>query len=96
MFDIDLLSIPAKSTFEFVKDAVILVQVAEFGSQVLVDVDSLYRFVFHGDIPDFEGKIVARQDIPPVLGEFDVGNGGNDLGKEGFLGRVFFFLEFWG
>lgn len=60
-----------------------------------MNIDRLDWLALHGNVPNLQGEVVARQDISAVPGELDVGNGRDDLGEEGFLGRVFLFLEFW-
>ena len=39
---------------EFVKDTVILVKIAQFSPQVVMDGDRLYWFRFHVNIPDLQ------------------------------------------
>lgn len=50
----DLLSISREGTFKLVENAIILVQIAQFTSQVIVHVDRLYRFRLHVDVPNLE------------------------------------------
>ena len=49
-------SIP--STLELVKDAVILIQRAKLGPEILVDSVGLNRLGLHVQIPDLDGEIV--------------------------------------
>lgn len=88
----DVLSIPAEGAFKLVEDAVVLVQVAQFPSQMIVHVDRLHRLRLHVDVPDPQREVVAREDVATVLGELDVGNGGDDLGEEGFVRWILLFL----
>lgn len=44
--------------------------------------DRLHRPRVHIDIPNLERQVVPRQDVPPVMTEFDVRDRGNDLGEE--------------
>jgi len=88
-------AVSAERALELVEDAVVLVQVAELSSQVVVDVDRLDRLALHGNVPDLQGEVIPRQDISAVPGKLDVGDGGDNLGEEGFLGWVFLLLEFW-
>jgi hypothetical protein len=55
----DSLAIPAESALKLVKDAVVLVQVAQLAAKVIVDVDLLDRSLLIADVPDFEREIVA-------------------------------------
>jgi hypothetical protein len=41
---------------------------------MVVNWDRLYGSTFHVDIPNFEGKIVTREDVTSVTGELDVRN----------------------
>jgi hypothetical protein len=56
----DSLSSTAESTFKFVKDAVVLVQITKLLTKVVVNVDRLDWLVLHGDIPDLESEIISR------------------------------------
>lgn len=53
------LVIVTPARFVFVKDAVVLIQVAKLGSQVVVDIENVNRLLFHGHIPDL-GKSRCR------------------------------------
>ena len=43
-------------------------------SQEIVDVERLNRLVFHVDVPDLEGQVVARENVTSIAAELDVGN----------------------
>lgn len=49
---------------------------------MLVDGNSLHWLPFHVDIPDLHGQIIPRHNVPTVVGESHVGDGGDDLGEE--------------
>jgi len=77
-----LLARSTECTLEFVKDAVVLVQVTQLLLQVLVNVDLPHRLLLVPHIPDLERQVISRQDLVAVLGELHVGDGGDDLGEE--------------
>ena len=64
--------VAAERALKLVKDAVVLVEVAQFLTQMVVDIDCLDRLVLHGDIPDFECEVIARQDVLSVLAKLHV------------------------
>ena len=78
----DVSSVAGEGDLELVEDGVVLVRVAESGPEVLVDRDRLYRLLLHVDVPDLDGQVVAGEDVAAVGGEADVGDGGDDFGKE--------------
>ena len=47
----------------------------------------------HIQIPDFDGEIIPGYEISAIVAEFDVANGGNDLGEEAAIGRVLGLFE---
>jgi hypothetical protein len=55
-----------------VKDAVVLVEVAEFGAQIVVNANGTQRFGVVVDIPDLQREIVARDDVTSVAAKLDV------------------------
>jgi len=59
-----------------------------------VDRDGLDGLAFHVDIPDLHCEVVAREDVPAIVAEAYVGDGGDDLGEERSRGWVFLLLEF--
>lgn len=89
----DILGIAREDHLEFVEDAVVLVRVAQARSQVFVDGDGLDGLSLHVDIPDLDRQVIPRHDVSAVVGESDVGDGGDDFGKEGAGGGIFFLLE---
>jgi len=89
----DLLIVAGPSAFELVEDAIVLVERAQFAAQILVNLVRFHRLVFHVDVPDFDGKVVARHEIASAVAELDVGDAGDDLGEEAAVRRVFRLLE---
>lgn len=89
------LVIAAPHTLKLVKDAVVLVKVAELPPEVVVNGDRLDRARIHVDVPNLERQVVTREDIAPVVGELDVRDGRDNLGKEGPVCRILFLLEAW-
>lgn len=79
---------------KLVKDTVILVQIAEFAPQVIVDIDRFDRSWLHIDIPYFERKVVSWEYVPTIMTELDVWYRRDDFGEEGPIRRVFLFLIF--
>ena len=77
------LVVTAPCALELVEYAIVLVQVAELASQVVVYRNGLDRFRLHVDVPDLQGQVVARQDVPPVVAELDVRDRRDDFGEEG-------------
>jgi len=82
--------------FEFVEDAIVFVEIAQLGAEIVVDADGLDRLRLHVQIPDLEREIVTRQDVSAVSAEFDVRNRGDDLREEGFGAGILFLLENFG
>ena len=89
----EMRTVGGEDTLKLVKDAVIFVQVAEFGAKMIVDLDGADGVTIHVDIPELEGEIIARKDVASIRREFDIRDGGDDLGEEGFAIRVFLLLE---
>ena len=61
---------------------------------MFVDGNGFDRLALHVDVPDLDGEVVAGEDVAAIVGEADVGNGGDDFGEEGAGGWVFFLFEF--
>ena len=59
-------------TLELVKDAIVLVEIAQLPAEVVMDRDRFQRSILHVDIPDLEVEVVARQDVSPVSTELHV------------------------
>lgn len=89
----EVLVVTAHNALELVKDAVVLVQVAQLGPQLVVYVDGLHRTIVHVDVPQFEGQIVAGENVSPVVAKLDVRDGLDDLGEERSVGLILGFLE---
>ena len=75
----DVAAVAAEDDFEFVEDTIILVCVAEAGSEVFVDGDGLDGLSFHVDIPYLDGQVISGENVPTIVGEADIGNGGDDF-----------------
>jgi len=61
---------------------------------MLMDGDCLYWLLVHVDIPDLDSQVVARQDVPAIVGEADVRDGGDDFREEGSGGGVLLLFKF--
>ena len=59
-----------------------------------MDGDGFDGLALHVDVPDFDGQVVAGEDVAAVVGEADVGDGGDDFAEEGAGGGVLFLLKF--
>lgn len=70
-----VLVVPTPCALELVKDAVILIQIAQLPAQVIVDRDGLEGLRLHVDVPDLERQVVTRENVPPVTTEFHVRDG---------------------
>lgn len=75
-------SVAAKSTFEFIKDGVVFIQVTEFGLEMVVDVDDFERPGLHVHVPNLESQVIAGDDVSSVPTEFTIRDGGDDFGEE--------------
>lgn len=75
----DLLSVTTECALELIEDAIVLIKITEFVSKMIVDVDCLHRSALHVDIPHFQGEIVTRKNVAPILAEFDIRNRRDDL-----------------
>lgn len=76
------MGVTREDDFKFIENAIIFVGVAEAWAEVFVDGDGFYRLTLHVDIPDFDGKIVTGEDVATVMGEANIGDGGDDFGEE--------------
>lgn len=63
---------------------------------MIVNVDRFHRLAVHVDVPYLKRQVVSGQYVSPVLRELDVRDRRDDLREEGFLRRIFFFLENYG
>ena len=70
--NVNLLVVTTPHALKLVEDAVVLVQVAQLASKMVVNRNGLQWPVLHVDVPDLEVKIVARQDVPSVMTELHV------------------------
>lgn len=75
----DLLSVTTECALKLIKDTIVLIKIAEFVSKVVVDVDCLHGSALHVDIPYFQGEIVTRKNVAPILAELDIRDGRDDL-----------------
>jgi hypothetical protein len=48
-------AIPIPCTFKLIEYAIVLIEIAQLSSQMIVDRDRPYRSALHVDVPDFEG-----------------------------------------
>jgi len=74
-----VLAVGRDDALKLVENAVVFVQVAQLGPQVLVDLNRLHRPRLHLDVPNLERQVVARHNIASVRGELDVGNACDNL-----------------
>lgn len=77
-----MIAVVGGSALEFVEDTVRFIEVAEMGSEVVMDLDSADGSVFHLDVPDLEREVVPGYDVSTVQGESHIGNGGNYFGEK--------------
>jgi len=84
---------PVPAALELVEDAVVLIEAAQLGAQVLVDGERLDRLRLHVQVPHFHRKIIPRYHVATRVGELDVRDGGDDFREEGSVGRVLGLFE---
>lgn len=89
----DVPVIPTPRTLKLVEDTVVLIQVAKFPTQMVVDRNRFNRSRLHVDIPYLERHVIAGQNVPSIVTKLDIGDGGNDLGEERPVGWIFFLLK---
>ena len=89
----NVLVITTPYTLELIEYTIVLVQIAQLATQVIVDLYGSYGPAFHVDVPDLQGKVVSREDVPSVMAELDIGDGRYDLGEERPRCWVFFLFE---
>ncbi len=92
--EVRILSIVADRTFKFVKYAIVLVQIAEFGTEMIVDMNGFDGFGFHSNIPYLQRHVIAGQYESSVSAEFDIADGRDNLREEGFGAGIFYFLKY--
>ena len=91
----DILRVSGEGHLELVKDAVVLVGVAESWSEVFMDGNRLYWLAFHVHVPDLDSEIVTGKNVTAIVAEANVRDGGDDFREEGARGWVLFLLEFY-
>jgi hypothetical protein len=79
----NILVITSPDTLKLVEDAVILVQIAQLSSQMIVNGDRLHWPRFHIDVPNLQREVVTREDVSSITTEFHVRNGRDNLREEG-------------
>ena len=99
----EVVGVVSGADIELVEDALVLVEVAEFGLEWLEDLDGCHWLVRHGDVPDLKGVVasgeyldgeeVSREDVLAVAAEAGVRDGGDDFREEILLGWVFWLSE---
>ena len=62
----------AEITFKLVKEMFAIVEIDQFRSNIIVDVECFHRFRFHIHIPHFQGEIVPGENVATIGAEFDV------------------------
>ena len=85
--------ISTPETLKLVKDAVVLIQGAEFGAQVLVHLECFHGAALHGQVPHLDGQVVTRHHVAPIVAELHVRDAGDDLGEEAAVGWVLWLLK---
>ena len=80
--NVNLLVVTTPHAFKLVEDAVVLVQVAQLASKMVVDGDGFQWPVLHVDVPDLQVEVVARQDVSSIMAELDIRDGRDDLREE--------------
>eukprot|EP01085_Mycamoeba_gemmipara_P000144 Mycagemm_TRINITY_DN9885_c0_g2::TRINITY_DN9885_c0_g2_i1::g.144::m.144 type:complete len:232 gc:universal TRINITY_DN9885_c0_g2_i1:1157-462(-) len=86
-------AVARQAALKLVKDAIVLVQIAELGAEVVVDGDHLHGLALHVHVPHLQRQVVARDDVASVAAKLDVRDRGDDLGEEALVGRVLLLLE---
>ena len=89
----DGLVVIAPAALELVEDAVVLVQRAQLGAQVLVNGVRLDGLRLHVQVPHLDAEVVAREHVAARAREFHVGNARDDLRGEATVRRVLSLLE---
>ena len=92
----DLIVISTPVALELVKNTVVLVQDAEFISEIIVHRVSLHRSTLHIQIPHFDVEIVACAEVATRVRELYVSYAAYDFGKEILCVGIFALLENFG
>jgi len=90
-----ILAIPTHGHLKLVKDTITLIQVTQVGTQMLMDVDGGDRLGLHMCVPYFQCEVITAADVTAILGEFDITDGTDNLGEEGFVAHVFCLFKYW-
>jgi len=88
-----LICVGADRALEFVKDAVVFIEIAKLWLEIVVNWNDFDWLCLHVDVPKFERHVISGQDISSTRRKFNVGNGRNDLGEKRFVDGIFFLLE---
>lgn len=80
--NVNLLVVTTPHALKLVEDAVVLVQVAQLASKMVVNRNGLQWPVLHVDVPDLQIEVVARQDVSSIVAELDIRDGRDDFGEE--------------
>mmetsp|Transcript_68581 Transcript_68581/g.161220 ORF Transcript_68581/g.161220 Transcript_68581/m.161220 type:complete len:236 (+) Transcript_68581:111-818(+) len=86
-------SIAVEVALEFVKNGVVLIEVAKARPKLFMDVDGLDGASLHVDVPELERHVISRQNVSTILRELDVRNGRDDLREKRAFRRVFLLFE---
>lgn len=89
----DGLVVVAPAALELIEDAIILVQRAQLGAQVLMDRVRLDGLRLHVQVPHFNTEVVARQHISTRARKLHIRNTRNNLGKEAPIGWILCFFK---
>lgn len=88
-----VLSIAAEGALKLVKDAVVLVEVAQLVAEMIVDVDGLDGSALHVDVPDLQCEVVTRENVASILAELDIRDRRNNFREERLVAGIFFLLK---
>lgn len=92
----DVPAIATQVAFKLVENEVALIEVAQFRTQMLVDLDGLHGLALHVDIPNLQGQIVTGEDVSSVAAELTITDGGNNFREERTRRGVLRLLEIFG
>ena len=85
----EVIAVARHGALKLVKDAVVLVEVAELGAEIVVNANGAHRLAFHVHVPELEREIVARNDVAAGrAAKLDVADRRNDLAEERLLRRI--------
>mmetsp|Transcript_844 Transcript_844/g.3850 ORF Transcript_844/g.3850 Transcript_844/m.3850 type:complete len:248 (-) Transcript_844:901-1644(-) len=86
-------AIVGEAALELVEDAVALVQVAQLGAKMLVNLELRHGFRIHVYVPELHREVIPGQDVPAVPAELDVRDARDDLAEERPGSRGFLLVE---